>query len=627
MAPAVRVCPDCGWPAGAVVAHGGVTLARARHVRDLRAVLRAAFHEEVSDCWFDEDTVARLMPLVREPGAGRPDNEARERRALVAEAERARDDDWKRHIDGSTVLTADLGLLLKGSGTAWVVQITERSMLRHPIRVDEKTGVPIKDAGLDRPWPSVLRGLPDDQDLRRFTLAGGVGPEHPPAGLGTAGLDAVLREAMPDVPVRMPVFPNVVAVDHMPGWPLPGRVLRCLRETFEAESVFTVREPGEVSGRVLDALRARVPLAARYTLVLADIGPGPGEAGESRVELRDVPLFEAGAVAPATAEVTVEAPRAAGRRVCLPVVLGCPAAEENGAGEDGWASRTVVRAMTVQLSPGKPTKITFTLCGPGDVTPDRAHGKETRTWPKLYEQYLAWVKRDAPIDLLFAVELNAATEEVLRRRKEIVEGVIVQARRVLLGDDRFHVGLIGYRQHGTPEPCLAEPHALGPAEDALRALTGWTWTGPPADPVSAAAEEAFAAASRTAWREGGDRFLITVGGRVPHVRSQVVDGGGYETRCVNGLAWREQLAVLRGQGVRLLAVGDLKEAALPGLQGSHQEKYVERIWTEDIGRDGFHPHTMGAVRELLAAVGLGGAEADFPFALHIPAVRTPGGGR
>lgn len=621
VSPTVRICPDCGWQLGAEE-RDGVTLAEACRSRDLRAVLRAAFHEDISSCWFDEDTVRRLMPLVREPDAGTVADEVRERRALTEAAERGRRDDWKRHIEGSDLLGADLGLLNSddGHGTAWVVQLTRDGMLRHTVRLDPVTGVPCgEDAGPGPyDWSSILRGLPEDPELRRFALAGGVGPEPPPAGLGTARVTAVLREVLREVPVRTSVFPNVVAVDHMPGWPLPGRVLRCLRETFEAETVFTVRQPGDVSDDVVKAVRARVPLTTGYNLVLADIGPGPGTAGESRIELRDVPLFDAGTVAPATAEVTVAAPLAAGGRVCLPVVLASPGA----GGADEWWGRTLAGAVTVEIPTGKPTKITFKLAGPGVVTPTKKNKrKETRTWPELYEQYLAWVRRDAPIDLLFAVELNAATEEVFLRRREIVEGVVLRARRAVLGDDRVHVGLIGYRQHGAPEPCLDGPHPLGPAEDALRVLGTWTWTGPPADPVSAAAEDAFAAAVHTPWRDGGDRFLITVGGRVPHVRSQVLDGGGYETRCDNAIAWREQLAELRKQGVRLLAVADLTEAALPGLPGRHQERRTRRIWTDHIGRDGFHLHTMAAVDGLQAAVGLGGAEADFPFAL---AVTTPG---
>ncbi|MFC6084852.1 hypothetical protein [Sphaerisporangium aureirubrum] len=627
MDPTIKECPDCAWP---IEGDGSVSLPEARYLRDLRAVLRAALREDIS-CWFDEDTVARLMPAVREPSAGIPEFEERERRALITAAGQAGDHDWITPIRESEVLVSGFQKVVDGEPDATLVlQITAGGLLGHRIRPDGTTGVPRTEGPvLNLPWSSILPGLPDDPIARAFVLAGGVGTAGA-ACAGTAEIAAALRPVLP-LEVNATAWSHVVAVQWMPGWPVLRRVLRCLRWPFEADVAFDVPGPGVTPDQVLEALCGRVPLAARYALVLADVSPRPGRAGAVRtsgeVELRDVPLFEAGTVAPASTVVAVEAPRAAGRRVCLPVVLS---PSEASPGE-----RTMICALNVPLTHGAPTRIAFDLVAPGEVRlrrPDRGAGrpfgrKDGRSWAALHREYEAWAGRDTPIDLVFAVELNAVTEEVFLRRREIVEGVVVQAQRAVLGDGMVEVALIGYRQHGLPEPCLAEPCELGAPDDAWQALGGWRWTGPPADPVSAAVEDAFEVAARTRWREGGDRFVITVGGRVPHVRSQVGDGGGYETRCVNGLAWREQMDEMREHGVRFLAVGDPAEAAgdpanaaLPELQARHQREHAAGIWRE-IGADGYFKHVTASVTDLMSAVGLGGAEAEFPFA--VPAAATP----
>ncbi|WP_155354374.1 hypothetical protein [Acrocarpospora macrocephala] len=608
-------CPDCGW----IVADGNdpdsEQLDRARHLRDVRAAIRAARKSG----WPTPADLKAFNRLLRGTLSTESHEAQKELDAANAEADRVQQTDWRAYVRASDALAEAFTLFADTASTLrhhlFIVRLTRDGMAAQEYVLNPGTGRPEPSGDDTRiPWQALISGLSATSQIRLFQLAGGVGvrPQHLFVnGIGSPTLAKTLRGAVPWDP-NGERWTQVVVLNFVSGWPLIDRIAGLLEKDLAA-TIFTIPPQGVSEQEVIAEILARIPLVTSYYLLLAEIN-----LTTSELTRREEPLFEKGTVAGLQDEVTVTVtiPGAAKGGVYLPVMTRPEPLEEGFEPEPC----TVGGISLTTSKPNVPIRVTAKLEGAGHVSltpsaPGRGSGgpDEVPDAAELTERWQAWQDHTDSIDVKFLIELSAADWKAFKARWDLVGKLMQAARMTLIGEEkRLRLQVVGYGQHGT-QPELVDANLFG-----RPAARGASWSGPTKDPVSTGLEHAFRyVAENTTWEAPTKRFLVTVGSRVPCVTDQLSEHAAYADRCPDNLNWRDELAKIKADSVTCLAVTFPRELPLHEFQEKFQRRHDDHIW-QQIGSGGvFSAPDSDISNKLLTALGIH-LDAPFPFAVYSP---------
>jgi hypothetical protein len=464
--------------------------------------------------------------------------------------------------------------------------------------VADRSGIPRQtDAGSTK-WDSVAPLLDPREEIRRFQLAGGIGT-LPVVNRGEFDT-AVARWLHGNVPPAS-CARTIVLVNHRAGWLLLDRAVALLRTMYAPAAELgpasagpgapgkAVEHPGTARGTsteevVRDALRT-APLLADHTLLLARVDQGTGV-----VHTDDHVLFPAGSRLrhgeTATAEVTVYGWPSDRAPVVLPALAGVA---------DG-AEPTLLSARQATLPAFAPTRLSFVLRGPGEVTvhqpTDRSpnDGAANGAWEDgqeiraLLKRLPRRIIRPPAVDVFVTVEMSGAQPEETAERLAFVRDVIAALARRHGSGDGLRVGVVGHYDHVvretdyTPLPVLLVTAPPGPAQDAVASLAGWQPARREQDTVSSledALRKVRSATDRTSARRHRptERTLLIVGRRPPAPSEQ----RSVVPACQLGVDWRTELGALQGRGVRVTV--RLEESGpYTGNEAGTVQRYTADAW-------------------------------------------------
>jgi hypothetical protein len=622
-------CRNCGWrllggyvvgiPSAAAQQELDRAIARARRRYALRGALRAAD-------WREPGRLAMLAALAT--GGTAPS----EREIDDAVADR---DEQEAAPPGGAGLGFTLGRLVAGDTDA--VEFVEISPhgIAWQLLVADELGVPVPGLDGQVSWTGVLPGLPADDDLRTYLLAGGIRADLG----GGAGLAALIEEAagreiarltrvMTDSlrqardrdaavghdigMVRPPLArPDTVLVLRTKRWPpLEAAAVRARAVLRPVAEIFAPG-PGPLRLVLAEAVR-QAPLRYDYCLVLAAVDPATGLV---RPEPR--PLFRAGTTgqqgsAP-TVDIRVLAPSAATERVVLPVVA------RRGDHPSGWPA---VGTGVMDGTAAGVTRLRVRLEAPGRVsmsaTPRLVSGDGVPGWPSV----LATLPDQLPAAVVADVVLLAE----LGGRPAVVEDRLSLLESVLGGLDNagVRVAVLGYREHW-------DKYSIDAKTDARSLVVGCDLSDP-ADVRSLLAQHDLwrAVESRDrhaapledaldllgqpdwAWRPAARHLLVVRASRPPHPDRVDERGERRASPCRYGRRWQDTLSWLRQeQGIECLAVLPEKWEA-----GGPDEDYATLAWAE-FSTSGLFYAERSPAADLLRAIGIAKADdrARLPLAV------------
>jgi hypothetical protein len=484
--------------------------------------------------------------------------------------------------------------------------------------------------GVPRPGPGdqvrwAVPGLPDDDDLRSYLLAGDPGTPAAASGQApTAQTARVARAAEREVArlVRAGGGRRLdrVLVRRTQRWPsleaAAARARPVLRPVAEV-----VARGSEPLAAIIEEILRQAPLRYDYCLVLAAVDPATG-----RVRPAPRTLFPAGTArqqrVPPTADVPVTAPAAAADRLILPVVArrgddpaGWP--EVGGGTMDG----TVPGVTRLRIRLEAPGRVSLTGT-PGPVSADRGPG-----WPGALAALPDRLSGAALADVVLLAELGGQRDTVASRM-HLVGGVA--GGLDLAG---VKVAVLGYREHhdrytkdaAEPADRLVVGCGLSDAADLRPVLAQReVWQAVEIrDRYAAPLEDALevVAGPDWAWRPGVRHLLVVFASRPPHP-SGIDDRGEVKASpCRYTVPWRDMLGQLRREwNVQCLVVLPERQQGVP------LGDYAERAWA-DFGAELRYADRAPA-GELMRAIGIGPANdaARLPLAVSADG-RGPGEGR
>ncbi len=602
---AESVCPVCWWPDDHVVIgdqcswelRGGLTVpAAADDDRYLMAAqlydLRAAMRVAGPLAGGDETRLTRLAKLAR---GGLPSAEQLERIGADIEA-------GEHGVAGTRF--ALTRLIAEETDAIAFIEVGPDFVAMDAWMANEY-GVPFRsESETERiTWTSVLRGLPDDPDLRHFRMAGGIGVDLERAD-GPAIIAAAIRKAARDVLVELKAAASASVARnrrHQPGrsrldmilvrrthqWPLLEVAATCARAIVRPIADIFVPPGAGALAEVVDSVVQGAPLTYGYSLLLAAVDQPAGT-----VTRKDYPLFPSGAAAapdaPAAVSVIVKPPERAARRLALPIVAGRP-------GEERMPPH-LVQMAAIDGTKAKPTRLTVQLEAPGRVSvwgaPLVSLSDGLRAdWPRLLDELPSQIRPIVVLDLVLLVELGGEKDAVADRVG--LAGGLVEA---IDPSADVRVAVVGYRDHGTKHHHSAKRRAGNPQEqddrdllvgcalssvDAVRGVLAepgrWQAVLPRAD--AAPAEDALHLVAQPdwAWRPQARHVLVIVGRRPPHP-ARDRPGSGPAPACSYKYSWQVSLDRLRhDQDVRCFAV----------FSNRTRPEGVEQAWQAFIERAGF----------------------------------------
>ncbi|MEV7008579.1 hypothetical protein [Streptosporangium sp. NPDC051022] len=469
-----------------------------------------------------------LAPALRAgEGTGRPERFERFVRDSPSAAER---EEARRTLSGrrGAAVTADepltrmLAELVDGGlDLVRVVECGADGLDVEEVRADE-LGAPRLSRRIARlGWERVFTGLSADPDERRFQLAGGWRGAEPAPDLG-----------LPEVPASHGARTGTLLVDGAPGWPLPARALRALRERLPDARVAegAVEVPAR---RLLSVLVSEAPLRHDYHLVLSGITPSTGA-----VRLFTRKVFSAGGDGARRVGLRVRGPRGRFQRLALAVVV------PGGSTPGSWLP---VAVGATRLEPGARAELRLLLRGPGQVDMELTGGDavEPVEWDTLLAALPGRLDPSGlPFDLICAVELGGAAGQVearLRWTRELLQAVAGTDTEPGHG----RVAVFGYTDHlferGARNRRVVQGAWLRTPREALHTLAKLE----PSPAVSAVApieDMLYELVRRLPGRDPGRRpILVTVGERQPHVGSQRGSAVADALPCPSFRDWRRLL--------------------------------------------------------------------------------------
>jgi hypothetical protein len=640
-APVGLACPVCQWPdqgsagcgqCGARLRSGYVvgapppaaqdeldsSIAGARRRHALRVAVRAAG-------WRGRDSLARLARLA-DGGGPASDREIQDAVAAYDEQEAPR--------PAGTGVGFTLSRLVAGDTDAAVfVEISPEGIAVHALVADE-LGVPGPEPGGHVRWTDAMPGLPADDDLRTYLLAGGGGdPAALAASVAAVAEQEITRQlrtaagrprrgrrdmaAGQDPATAHPPLagPDTVLVCRTRRWPSldaaadrARAVLRPVAEIFAAGT-----DPLPV---IVSEVARQAPLRYDYCLVVGSIDQRTG-----MVRPVPRPLFRAGTtgqqrVRP-TVDTAVMAPSAPADRLILPVVA------RRGDDPAGWPAVGV--AVMDGTVPG-PTQLRVRLETPGRVSmsarPSLVEGGGPPGWPGVLAGLPARLPGAVAADVVLLAELGGEPDAV-GHRMDLVDGVVSG-----LDSAGVKVAVVGYREHWdrysadaqAAERRLVVGCGLGDPAD-VRALLARKdlWRAVEIrDRNAAPLEDAldWIADPDWVWRPAARHVLVVFASRPPHPGKVDARGEVRASTCWYGLSWQEVLGRLRDeQAVECLTVRSQREAATPA--GDH----AEQAWAEFGAVRSFSAEGSTAA-DLVRAIGIGPADEDarLPLAVAVPDV-------
>ncbi|HLK79683.1 MAG TPA: hypothetical protein VKU77_39290 [Streptosporangiaceae bacterium] len=609
------VCRVCGWQLLGDYVLGPATeagqrdiaarLADAQSAYDLRAAARAAGPVEDRDLAL----LARLAGLAR---CGPPSPEQIER--AVAE------------VDAADALVARtsagigfaLNRLVAGQTEAIAFVEIGADSVGVQILVADPLGVPARRSGDSLPWTGLLPRLPpDDDDLRRLRMAGGIGSVPADGGPGPrpatpAALIAVMDEAIkPALAILMAAAAasrlDTVLVRRTYRWPvLDAAIMRARLIIRPVAEIVVPAGTGDLA-TVVDDVAARAPLRYGYDLVLVDV-----DAGNGAVTVKPHKLFSAGAAAlpgarPAVRIDVAAVPGHAASRLALPIVARRGIVTDYRDLAALADRRPLVQMAAMDGATAETAKMKVTLLRPGQVTVQAGAGllapaAPLADWPGLISGLPPRVSpAEAPgsrrLDLVLLVELGGTEEAVaarVRLAQDVVDVLARAARDAAGPEPSVKVAAVGYRDHfgkhrvdvvGQPD---AEHQALvvgfplvRPARAASAFRRAERWQAVPVrDYHAAPIEDALQViiGSQWEWQAQARHVLLVIGGRPPHP-ARAGPSGDAMLPCPHRFSWTGTLGRLRAaQAVECVAV--LDRPATPG--------YAEQAWQE-LGAQGSYP--------------------------------------
>jgi len=630
------VCGECGWQLLGDYILGAATwadqsdldtrLADRQRRHDLRAAARAAGVAGNRD----PDVLTRLAGLAR----GGP--VVREQVDQAAEEVDAEDPSVAETSAGITFALTRL-VVGKTEAIAFVEvgldAISVRTLVAGALGVLTPLvgdGLPTSLVGDGLPWTDVLPLLPDDQDLRRLRMAGGIGmlrgavrDTATPAALisvldeairpvldrlmagATAAAVASRADSGPglwsNLPPRSPHQVDVVLVRRMVRWPVVDAAIARARTALRPIAEIVVPADAGDLAAVVDDLAGRAPLRHGYDLILVD-----ADASSGAVTVKPRKLFAAGAaVLPGTKPTVVipvaAVPGHAADRLALPIVARRGPVTDYRDPDLLRDLRPLVAMAALDGTIPETTELRVTLRGPGRLDVQHARGvlpaHAVRVgWPELITgvpKQLPPTNRSAMggLDLVVLVELGGA-EGTVATRVRLARDLVDMFRNA----SAARIAVVGYRDHfgrhrvdaigktdedqealvvGCP---LVEPAG---ARSVLRRADRWHEV-PVGDHHAAPIEDALqiVAGPKWEWRLGTRHVLLVIGGRPPHPAKELRYGEGM-LPCPHRFSWQRALDRLRAaQTVERFAVLDRRED--PG------SSYARQAWQE-LGADGVYP--------------------------------------
>jgi hypothetical protein len=584
------------------------SLADCRQRYDLRAAARAAG----APGGLDSELLDDLAVLAR---GGRPSPERI--RDAVAEVEAA---DPPVSVT-SAGLMFTLTRLVTGKSEAIAFVEVGPDAIAVQTLVAGPLGVPRLQAHEAIQWTDVLPLLPENPDLRRLRMAGGIGeaPDGPANAdeADAAPTPALIAEAI--VPAlnklmaaaaaaaassrlhgspgagnslrpRVPRRVDIVLVRRPLRWPVLETALAQARTVLRpvAELVVPLAE-GDLE-TVVDAVAQRAPLRHGYELVLVDVN-----ADNGAVSVKPYPLFGAGIAVTPDEPPTVTVPLAvvaghAAAQVALPIVARRGPAPPYREPELVRQTRPLVELAALNGSVPGETELRVTLHGPGNLemhaVPELLSGHAIRAhWLELITMLPDQVPRTwvpaGGLDIVVLVELGGA-EDVVAERVRLARDTIREFR----GEPGVRVSVLGHRDHfgryrvdaiGKPgedrEALVVGCPLTAPSEAWAAFGRAERWEAVPVvDRQVAPVEDALqiVAGSRWDWRPEARHVLLTIGGRVPHPPREPRYGEGM-LPCPHHYSWESALD-------RLAAAQTVEPWAVRDGQENLKSSYVREAW-------------------------------------------------
>jgi hypothetical protein len=495
--------------------------------------------------------------------------------------------------------------------------------------VADEFGVPRLGPGAQAHWTDILPGLPADDDLRMYLLAGGVGDQAAgPSALAASVTAAAGKEiqrlahaitdslrrgrsaeaASSDAELTRPPLtqPDTVLVRRTQRWPALDAAAAKARATMRPVAEIFAPGPAPLSAILTEAVR-RAPLRYDYCLVLAAIDQRNGT-----VRLKPSPLFAAGTTGQQrlipTVDTPVTAAAAAAGRLLLPVVA------RRGDDPAGWPA---VGAGVMDGTAVGTTRVRVRLEAPGHVsmsaTPRLVSGDGVPGWPDILAGLPDRLPGLVVADVVLLAELGGPPDTVASRMN-LLNSVVGG-----LDGAALKVAVVGYREHWDKYAAgLIVTCGPGDAADIGPLLTRRDlWRAVEIrDRHAAPLEDALEKIAQPdwAWRPGARHVLVVFASRPPHPRRVDDRGELRASPCQNTYDWQDTLDRLsREQAVECLAVLPEREAHAPA------GDYAERAWAE-FGKAGLFYAERSPAADLLRAIGIGQADdgARLPLALGAP---------
>jgi hypothetical protein len=614
-------CRRCGWelrgsylaghPAQADYDDVASRLAAARQHWDVRAAVLAVRAAGGSDT----DRLGWLCRLARD---GEP---------TTATLQRIQQSVEEKALRPSSALGAGYALARLVAGETSRIAFLEigQDEVSVEILTADDLGVPRRQSTGSRvAWRNLLPLLPDDTDLRRFQLAGGIGnsePDHRPPALADitalrASLSGGMRLAMekllanaaavvvagPAAGLRV-AWPtpdvDIVLVRRAAGWAFLEAAADLVRSY--ARPVADIAE-GPASGTlaaIVDRIAGLAPIRHAYGLVLVAVDPEDGT-----VRLDPCPLFPAGAAARphVKREVKVDVMPSAysSAMVTLPVVANVGSEAAN------WP---LVGGLAINGVAGDTTQLRVWLQGPGRLVFDARPAEvqpptHVLDWPALLSDMPRRLPKAQTVDVAFLVELGGEPANVAGRVRSLIGALGASAPA-----GAVRVAVLGYREHHGPyridateeDKSLLVGEGLGSVAAAHTLLNSpETWAAVPVyDGLSTPLEDAleFLLKRGDEWRRNARHLLCVVGSRPPHPE-KVDPQGGLAVPCPHGHSWLDLFNDLRWQheveGIVVL------DGHPPRQRG---RGYSEQAWRR-LGSQGRFSREKANVGQLVQAIGL-----------------------
>jgi len=585
-------CGHCGTPVRGGAADEAderrfadqIAVARRRY--DMRAVMRAA--GPMGDR--DLELLTRLGSFVR---GGRPQS------AEIAAAEL----DEARYVpprDTAVGIGFPLTRLVAGETDAIeFVEIGPEGISAQALIVDE-LGVPVltSDASHRILWPRLLPVLPEDDALRRFWLAGGIGefPPADPAELVTSIQNAAsqaVRQLLADMATaggpggdrraRSAPHADRVLVYRAHRWLLLDAVAARIRGV--ARPVAEVTDLGQRTlAEIVRQIATRAPLRYEYVAVLVSVD------SQGSVAVVERTLFPPGTAVRRqdrpTEPIIVQAPPLAANLVALPVVA------KRGPKLASWpeVGRAILDGATVGT-----ISLRVQLEAPGHVhfMPRQMPDDGTvPSWPGLLQDLPQHLPGGVPADVVVLVEVGGSDAAV---RLDLLDNLLAQ-----IDHPDVRVAIVGYRDHSVHAGPTVHGSGLDRIEKAraeLGKLRRWP-AGKVGHDHAAPIEDAldWVVKQGLGWRPRARHILVVCGARPPHHAGEDDYTRVLAAGCPYNIDWKERLDQLRSEQAAESYVivhenavrdppNDYAEVAWESLAGSNPPLFVESTSADQLARE------------------------------------------